>query len=187
MSNRTCAVDECSNEYYCRGWCQMHYRRWLKDGSPGQLEPLRKRRSQGWPVKRIQSCLVWQGSLDTHGYGKIEVHGKTWLVHRYIFTQSNGEIPPGMLVDHLCHTRACVEPSHLRLATRQQNNANRAGATRLSSTGVRGVYPHGDRFKVGIRSNGTLRWYGKYDSLDEAAQVADRERARIFGAFAGQG
>ena len=87
------------------------------------------------------------------------------------------------MIDHICHNRTCVNVDHLRLATAAQNNSNLAGATARSSTGVRGVYPRGSRFRVGIKS----RWYGTFDSIEEASRVAARERPRLFGEFAGRG
>jgi hypothetical protein len=46
-------------------------------------------------------------------------HRAAW-VHRF------GQIPDGMVVDHTCHTRRCVNPDHLRLLTRGEN-ARRQG------------------------------------------------------------
>lgn len=43
-------------------------------------------------------------------------------------------------MDHLCHTRSCVNPSHLRAVTPQQNQQNLRGAHMDSLSGVRGVY-----------------------------------------------
>lgn len=30
----TCSVEECNKPVLCRGWCQMHYGRWRRTGSP---------------------------------------------------------------------------------------------------------------------------------------------------------
>lgn len=34
MQDRTCSVEECDREPRVRGWCQMHYKRYLKTGDP---------------------------------------------------------------------------------------------------------------------------------------------------------
>lgn len=34
MSERTCSVDDCTRVHYGRGWCQLHYHRVRKHGSP---------------------------------------------------------------------------------------------------------------------------------------------------------
>lgn len=31
---RTCSIEECRNPAYSRGWCNAHYRRWQRHGSP---------------------------------------------------------------------------------------------------------------------------------------------------------
>ena len=87
-------------------------------------------------------CLVWDGATSGHApwlYPTLWFQGKFLKGHRVAYELANSPIPPGLLVDHICHNTLCVEPSHLRLVTRKQNMENRKGATRVSSTGVRGV------------------------------------------------
>lgn len=184
MSDDTCSVPDCDRGVYARGWCSKHYQRWRSHGDP--TASLKTRRVWGEGLKRDGDCLLWEYSLDSHGYGRVSIHGVTKLAHRHAYEEANGPIPDGMLIDHICHNRTCVNVDHLRLSTRQQNNSNRAGATSLSSTGARGVYPFGSRFKVGIRSYGVLRFYGIFDTVEEASKVAAHERARLFGDFAGR-
>lgn len=64
-------------------------------------------------------CLIWTGSIMPNGYGQLELRDesgkrKHWLAHRYTWTLANpGEpLPPNL--HHVCHTRPCVHPSHLR-------------------------------------------------------------------------
>lgn len=185
MTKHTCSTPDCERDASRRGWCMMHYQRWRAHGDP--TVTLRPRRAWGQGLKRDGDCLLWEYSLDSSGYGRVTVNGAQTLAHRHAYMEAHGPIPDGMLVDHVCHNRTCVNPEHLRMATRQQNNANRGGATALSSTGARGVYPDGARFKVGVRSHGVLRFYGTFDTIEEASRVAERERARLFGNFAGRG
>lgn len=131
-------------------------------------------------TRREQSgCLVWTGHIED-GYGRAWVDGRMQRVHRIAWQLVHGEIPVGMELDHLCHNRACVEVSHLRLATHAQNGQNRAGAPRHSSTGVRGVrlHPNG-RYQVRVAVNGRRHSCGYYESLDEAARVAEQKRAEL--------
>jgi hypothetical protein len=48
-----------------------------------------------------------------------------FLAHRAAYTAVNGQIPEGMVVDHKCFTRSCVNTDHLRLLTIMQNNMRR--------------------------------------------------------------
>lgn len=59
---------------------------------------------------------------------------KSTLIHRLSWLNSNGEIPEGMVLDHLCHDpavcaggvtcehRRCVNPEHLQLVTASNNS-----------------------------------------------------------------
>lgn len=60
---------------------------------------------------------------STNGYAYI----KTYLAHRAAYTAVHGPIPKGMVVDHTCFTRQCVNPDHLRLLTHFENAQRRHG------------------------------------------------------------
>lgn len=66
-------------------------------------------------------CLVWTGKLDRYGYGVIRVDGRYTGPHRALWIAVNGEIPPGLVVDHLCRVRHCVNLDHLEVVTSQEN------------------------------------------------------------------
>ena len=189
MTEHTCTIDGCGSPAHARGWCSKHYRRWQRHGDPRGGGPScysTPEEAFAARAERRGECLIWTGAKDSTGYGNLQVNGSITKAHRYAWECENGPIPDGMMIDHICHKRACINVDHLRLATRHQNSSNRAGATARSSTGVRGVYPRGSRFRVGIKSRGALRWYGTFDSIEEASRVATRERARLFGDFAGR-
>ena len=58
-----------------------------------------------------RGCWVWRGYKDKDGYGFY--CGKR--VHRLAYEEKHGPIPEGAAVDHLCKTRACINPDHLQL------------------------------------------------------------------------
>lgn len=43
------------------------------------------------------------------------------MAHRLIYTMLIGEIPEGMVLDHLCRNRRCVNPHHLEPVTVKEN------------------------------------------------------------------
>lgn len=67
-------------------------------------------------------CHIFLGGKDKDGYGITSV--KSWPVkaHRYIWEFHKGEIPEGLVIDHICRVRACVNINHLRLVTGKQNS-----------------------------------------------------------------
>jgi hypothetical protein len=57
--------------------------------------------------------LIWTGAVNNHGYGVIKVKRRLQYVHRVVYEAVVGRIPPGCVIDHLCHIPLCVEPTHL--------------------------------------------------------------------------
>jgi hypothetical protein len=47
--------------------------------------------------------------------------GNTRLVHRIAYEAERGSIPEGLVLDHLCRNRGCVNPWHLEPVTNIQN------------------------------------------------------------------
>lgn len=129
-------------------------------------------------------CWLWTDALTSEGYGTFSRGGKQYGAHRIAFELSQGEIPAGIEVDHMCFTRHCVRPIHLRAATHKQNQENRKGAQRNSKSGVRGVSwdSASGKWLAGIRHNGRKLNLGRYEDIAEAAAVVAKRRGELFSA-----
>lgn len=66
-------------------------------------------------------CWIWRGRPGPIGYVDIKRWGRRWLAHRFAWTYTNGPIPEGMTVDHICFVRNCVNPDHLQLLSHEDN------------------------------------------------------------------
>ncbi len=66
-------------------------------------------------------CWLWTRSRSTDGYGWASLNNRTYQAHRLIYRLVVGEPPEGLVLDHLCRVRHCVNPSHLEPVTPGEN------------------------------------------------------------------
>ena len=79
-------------------------------------------------------CWVWQGGLNGDGYGSFrKADGTVVHAHRWSWESNNGSVLSGMCVLHVCDNRRCVNPGHLFLGTRRDNNVDRVAKGRSHS------------------------------------------------------
>lgn len=60
-------------------------------------------------------CHIWQKAINTRGYGVFWLDGKLRLAHRVAWFWEHGRWPvDGLVLDHRCEVKACVNVEHLR-------------------------------------------------------------------------
>ena len=134
-------------------------------------------------------CWGWEGSMYPNGYGMFALarNGspkvKFALAHRYSYELHVGDIPEGLVLDHLCRNRSCVNPAHLDPVTTRENLVRGEGFVGKQSRRthcVRGGHPlSGDNLYVapsGGRSCGTCR--AEQVKACRARKAARRAQAR---------
>lgn len=121
-----CADRRCLNprhlEWVEHGVQQRGPRKYSKP--PGKI-PAKKILCEEIARQSSNNCIEWLGSKNTCGYGLL-AYKSFHCAHRYICFLAHGEAPtPSHEVAHSCNNRGCVNPGHLRWATRTENQHDR--------------------------------------------------------------
>ncbi len=90
------------------------------------------------PMYRVDpqtGCWEWLWAKSRKGYGTIQRDGRSKLAYGYFHEQACGPIPDGMMQDHLCRNRGCVNPAHIEVVTAAEN-ARRGVNTKLDAAKV---------------------------------------------------
>jgi hypothetical protein len=123
-----CTVDGCENSITPRGrYCSKHYWRLRKYGDLNYQRPAvtpLERFHAAYDVDPTSECWIWRGA-KTQGYGMFQIGQKTYRAHRWGYQQLVGPVPDDLVMDHLCRTPACVNPSHLEPVTSRVNTIDR--------------------------------------------------------------
>ena len=174
-----CEFEGCPSTVLARGYCAAHYDQKRK----GQvLRPVRRMRlSIAEKIERDTEegeggCLIWTGSMDRNGYGRLWHDGRHHPAHRASLELKVGAIPGNLVVNHICQRPACVNPDHLEAVTRGQNVQFQRPRRSLP----RGVYldKKWGRYYVQAQLRGELYYFGTFRTVEEAeaAAIAGRER-----------
>lgn len=179
MGHRICSAPGCELKHVARGYCQTHYKRVRKTGSPEWRPRVTSEQYEQlfWSkIDKTADCWLWTGTKTDRGYGRL---GKR-PAYRIAYELLVGPIPDGMHLDHICHNPSCVNPDHLRPTTPKQNQENHSGARKDSKSGVRGVSWDKSKAKwIVVVGHNRRSYKEEYGDLGEAKQAVIALRNRL--------
>src|SRR5690606_12263785 len=110
-ASRICAVLDREKNARSRGWCDKHYWRWQKYGSPTQVTLVYgDDDARFWAKvdKQENGCWLWTAGLFSTGYACFSINQTSLLAHRWAYARLVGPIPDDLTLDHLCREPRCV-------------------------------------------------------------------------------
>ena len=137
------------------------------------------KRQAGKEAGNIRSGYVALG-FKTNKQHTYSCHRIIWLMHnlnhsKVVKTQEGYVFPD---VDHEDQNPLNNNKDNLRLTTVKQNQGN-AKLAKNNTSGVTGVYRSRNKYKVEIAK----KYYGVYDTKEEAEAVAIKVHKEVFGKF----
>ena len=98
-------------------------------------------------------CWIWTGPVEKDGYGYTRIEGKKIRVHRLVYTIMVADIPDGLVIDHLCHVRACANPEHLNPVPIAVNSARNVHSLKTECAHGHPYTPENTYVRYGTQRN----------------------------------
>ncbi len=138
-------------------------------------------------IRRVyKGGTQYVGSINNHGYVQFEHEGRTFALHRAIWEMHNGEIPKGLIIDHIDRVRANNRIENLRLATHGENQVN-AKIRSDNTTGYVGVrFVSYNNYRAVLTFRGKQIHCGYFKTAEAAHESVSSRRRELYGDFAGQ-
>ena len=139
---RTCEIDGCPNKHKSLGYCDKHYKNYLRTGNPIPGKEYRPSNLKGIDeaisfyismADRVDSCLVLDKYLDSWGYPQVKIANKSYLLPRLILSRKIGrELSPQEVTRHTCDNTKCINPMHLTYGNHRDNMADKVARGRCN-------------------------------------------------------
>lgn len=126
-----------------------------------------------YEVDPTSGCWVWKGYTGGR-YGRLRLGGKSEPyigAHRVAWELHRGPIPEGLVIDHLCRNKACVNPDHLEPVPQSINRRRGIIPNRDKTHCIRGHEFSGAN--LNITSDGNRRCVA-------CANALEKRRKRIW-------
>lgn len=107
-------------------------------------------------VEKTDDCWLWTAHRDKNGYGRFTVSPtrRSEFAHIVAYELTNGAVPNGLEIDHVCRSTSCVNPAHLEAVTHRENLMR---SESISAVNARKTHcPRGHEYDR-VRPNGSRR------------------------------
>lgn len=133
-------------------------------------------------------CWEWDGARHPKGCGAFRLAKTSVPAHRFACASAHSMfVPDGMVVDHVCRNRSCVDSDHLRAVTVREDSEYRVSCDENGESGIRGVCWRDGRkaWQVEVVENGKAYERGPFKMLArvEAAATGLREELGFLTGF----
>lgn len=118
----------------------------------------------------VCECWFWNAHKTPKGYGQFRSGDSMIRAHKFSFELSNGPLPVGLEIDHVCRNRDCVNPFHLEAVTHEENMKRAAVFTDF---GLRNRNKERCRNGHEFSEENTYKWRGA-----RYCRACDREKKR---------
>lgn len=100
-------------------------------------------------INEDNECWEWNSASRGNGYGCMKIDGKTIDSHRVSYVLYVGDIEDDLLICHKCDNRKCVNPKHLFIGTKLDNNRDMFNKGRGCSGNRNGARLHPEMVRRG--------------------------------------
>lgn len=114
---------------------------------------------------------MWLDRVTNWGYGTASVNQKRTPIHRLFYEALIGPIPEGMVIDHICRNRLCINPMHLQVVTPSENSA--LGGLRKTHCPQGHLYDEENTYYYGPKN------HRQCDTCRRAATAKSNEAKRV--------
>lgn len=123
-------------------------------------------------------CWLWTGGLRMDGYARFWDGRQIVRGHRWAFERLVGPVPAGLVLDHKCRIRSCVNPAHLEAVTQRENLRRGEGPPGTNCRRTHCRYGHEftvDNTRIRQGPYGTMRVCRECDRLWQQQIRAERK------------
>lgn len=165
--SKVCSIKGCDRKHRSLGYCEMHYIRNRRHGSPHKVFKPKREKPLKYKTDENGCHICTSHATAPDGYVRVERGGITYNAHRFVYMEKHGSIPSDLVVRHKCDVRNCININHLELGTHQENSQDMVSRNR---------HHYGE-----INRNSKLTEREVLEIRDLSRHYSQRELAKMFG------